>query len=91
MKRKLTLALTGAALTLGTLNIAAPAMAGYKSHEHVFYGNERIQNMNQTEGNGFCRLKFERLKSTGDLSGFDPNRVNHVWAHIKNGHCIANT
>jgi hypothetical protein len=90
MKKELTLALAGTAIAV-VANIA-PVMAGYKPHEHVFYRSRRIQKMNQTEGNGFCRVKFQRLKATGDLGGgFDSNRVNHVWAHIKNGHCIANT
>lgn len=89
MKKELTLALAGTAIAIAA-NIA-PAMAGYKPHEHEFYSDSRIQDMTQTEGNGFCRVKFQHLKSTGDLSGFDPNRVNHVWAHIKNGDCVANT
>ena len=89
MKKELTLALAGTAIAV-VANIA-PAMARYKPHEHVFYRSRRIQRLSQAEGNGFCRVKFQRLKATGDISGFDVNRVNHVWAHIKNGHCVANT
>lgn len=89
MKKKLTLALTGTAIAV-VANIA-PAMGGYKPHENVFYSNKSIQRLSQAEGDGFCRVQFQRLKSTGDISGFDPNRVNHVWAHIENGDCVANT
>lgn len=63
----------------------------YKAHEQAFYSNSRIQSMTQKEGNGYCRILFTQLKSTGDLGGdFDPNQVNHVWAHIQNGDCVAN-
>ncbi|MEO1432040.1 MAG: hypothetical protein AAFV71_23860 [Cyanobacteria bacterium J06633_8] len=88
MKKELTLALAGTAIAV-VANIA-PAV-GYQSHEHVFHTDDDIKKMNQIQGNGFCRVMFQHLKSSGDISGFDPNRVNHVWAHIKNGHCVANT
>lgn len=91
MKKELTSVLTGAALTLGNLSIGAPAIARYKSHEHAFYNHVDIKGMNQTYGNRFCRLKFYRLRNKGYIRGFNAYRVNHVWAHIKNGDCVANT
>jgi hypothetical protein len=60
--------------------------------ENVFLQDSRISQMNQADANAFCRGKFAQLKATGDLGGgFDPNAVNHVWAHLANGVCIANT
>ncbi|NEO62133.1 MAG: hypothetical protein F6J98_17500 [Moorea sp. SIO4G2] len=88
MKSKL--ALISASTTLAVIT-AASAMA-YGSHEHVFYRSRDIKSMTQIQGNGYCNHKFKQLKATGDLGGgFNPNRVNHVWAHIGNGHCVANT
>jgi hypothetical protein len=88
IKSKLALIFTGVTLAVSA---AVPALA-YAPHEHKFYHDERIKSMTQTEGNGYCRNLFQQLKATGDLGGgFDANRVNHVWAHIQNGDCIANT
>jgi hypothetical protein len=85
------LALFVASTTLAVTSTAIPALA-YGSNEHSFEHNERIKSMTQEEGNGYCRNRFQQLKATGDLGGgFDANRVNHVWAHIQNGDCIANT
>lgn len=64
----------------------------YAPHEHPFYHDARITTMSQAAGDGYCRNLFQRLKATDDLDGdFNPNLVNHVWAHIQNGDCIANT
>ncbi|BAY93819.1 MULTISPECIES: hypothetical protein [unclassified Tolypothrix] len=88
MKNKLALIFVSSTLAVSA---AIPALA-YAAHEHPFHHNERIKSMTQIEGNGYCRNLFQQLKATGDLGGgFDPNRVNHVWAHIENGDCIANT
>ena len=68
------------------------SIRNYRSYENVFQSNDRIKSMTQTEGNGYCRNLFTQLKSTDDLGGgFDPNEVNHIWAHIENGDCVANT
>lgn len=89
MKTKLALILGCA--TLAITGAALPA-AAYQGHEHPFFHDNTIRTYSQEAGNGFCRVKFQQLKSTGDLGGgFDPNRVNHVWAHIQNGDCVANT
>ncbi|MFN6155895.1 MAG: hypothetical protein ACK4YK_15385 [Dolichospermum sp.] len=89
MKNKFALIIIGG--TLGVMNAVLPAVA-YAPHEHPFFHDERIKSMTQTEGNGYCRNLFNQLKATGDLGGgFDPNRVNHVWSHIQNGDCVANT
>lgn len=89
MNSKLPLIIAGA--TLAVTSFALPASA-YKSHEHVFYRSSRIRRLSQSEGNGFCRNKFRQLRATGDLGGgFNPRKVKHVWAHIRNGHCVANT
>lgn len=88
IKSKLALIFTGATLAVSA---AVPALA-YAPHEHPFHHDERIKSMTQTEGNGYCRNLFQQLKATGDLGGsFDANQVKHVWAHIQNGDCIANT
>ncbi len=58
--------------------------------ENLFYAAGEIKSMAQTEGDQYCREKFEQLKNSGYFP-VDPNLVNHVWAHIRNGQCIANT
>ena len=63
----------------------------YKPHEHPFYSDKSIQQMEQSCGNTFCRAKFDQLKDTGDIGGLDPNQVKHVWANITKGDCVANT
>jgi hypothetical protein len=89
MKSKLALIL--GSTTLAFTSAVLPA-AAYEPHEHVFYHEDGISKMSQDAGNGYCRVKFQQLKATGDLGGgFDANRVNHVWAHIQNGDCVANT
>lgn len=89
MQSKLTSIAIGAILAVtGT---AMSAMA-YENHEHPFFRDAAIKTMSQEAGNGYCRVKFDQLKATGDLGGgFNPNDVNHVWAHIENGECVANT
>ncbi|MEM8673174.1 MAG: hypothetical protein AAGF83_04790 [Cyanobacteria bacterium P01_G01_bin.67] len=80
-----------AGTTLTVANVVAPAIA-YEAHEHVFYRDSRIRSMTQIQANGYCSDIFTRMKYAGQLGGnFDPNHVNHVWAHIRNGHCVANT
>ena len=87
---KSTLALIFAGATLAMMG-ALPALA-YGSNEHPFHHSERIKNMTQQEGDGYCRNLFQQLKATGDLGGgFDANGVKHVWAHVRNGDCVANT
>jgi hypothetical protein len=88
MKSKLALIFTGVTLAVSA---AAPALA-YGPHENPFYYDKRIKSMAQENGNKYCRYVFQQLKATGRLRGnFNSNQVNHVWAHINNGHCIANT
>ena len=89
MKNKLTLIITGAVLAVANTTISAMA---YGDHEHPFFSDPAITTMSQDAGNGYCKQKFVQLKATGDLGGgFNPDDVNHVWAHIENGVCIANT
>lgn len=84
-------ALFFASASLAIAGTATPAIA-YAAHEHPFHHDERIKNMTQTEGNGYCRTLFQQLRATGDLGGgFDPASVVHIWAHIQNGDCVANT
>ena len=89
MKNKLTLFATSAVIAFAGNTLCAVA---YEANEHLFFQDANIKSMSQEAGNGYCRVKFDQLKATGDLGGgFDPNAVNHVWAHIGNGECIANT
>jgi hypothetical protein len=72
--------------------VAPSPPAAYQTHEHPFFQEDSIRTMNQTAGDGYCRNKFQQLKATGDLGGgFNPNNIVHVWAHLKNSECVANT
>lgn len=86
MKNQLTLIIASATLTLTGAILPAGA---YEAWEHVFYSDTKIQQMGQTEADGFCRNLFEQKKATGDVHGL--KFVNHVWAFVPTGDCVANT
>jgi len=68
----------------------ARALKGYEPHERVFCHEEKIKSMSQEEANRYCRECYAKLKATGDLGRINPHFVNHVWANITHGDCIAN-
>lgn len=67
----------------------------YKPYEHPFLHEDRIINMKQEEGDKYCKSRFDQLKPTVEIgwrgTKFDPNDVKHIWAHIENRDCVANT
>lgn len=64
----------------------------YQANQHKFYHHEDIGKMEQNAANKYCQERFDAFKAEDNLKGdFDPNQVNHVWAHLENHDCIANT
>ena len=100
-QRKLTIPIGLLVLTIGLVlnfipsnnNPSNPAYIPptYGSNEHWFHHDNRIKLMSQPEADEYCESLFRQLKVQDNLKDFDANQVNHVWAHIENGDCIANT
>lgn len=64
----------------------------YEEHERPFCHTNEIKSKSQDEGNKFCRKRFDQLDYADFQNlGFNREEINHVWAHILNGDCVANT